>query len=471
MPLIPVALKNMKLINNFLDKITMYRLVLYFLLILSFFGFFIQPPLYFGLSLVLIVIVSWLTNYIFSQVFQAPTNLESVYISALILSLIITPAQNLSGVMFLFWAAVLTNASKYILAIGKKHIFNPVAISIVITALVLNRSAIWWITDTRILPIILIGGLLIAHKLRRIEMILAFLITAGLVAFNFRFIIISPLFFFAFVMLTEPLTAPTSKLMQIVYGAGVGFLFSLRSFTPEMALVIGNIFAYLVSSKEKLILTLKEKIQIAPDIYDFIFESNKKLKFKAGQYLEWTLPQLKPDSRGSRRYLTLASSPSESEIRIGVKYYESPSSFKKTLLDLQTPIVASQLAGDFTLPKDPNIKLVFVAGGIGITPYRSMIKYLIDKNEMRDIVLIYINKTAQEIVYKDIWDQSGIKAIYINTSEVGHLNSQMITANIPDYNSRTWYISGPHVMVTATESLLKSLQILHIKTDFFPGLV
>lgn len=466
----------MKLIDNILDKTTMYRLVLYFLMLLAVFGFFLQPPIYFALSLVFLIAVSWLTNYIFSKVFVAPTNLESVYISALILSLIIPPAQNLPGFVFLFWAAILTQVSKYILAIGKKHIFNPVGIAVVISGLVLNKYATWWIADPWTFPIVLIGGLLVVHKLRRFKMIISFFLTSIFIIFiNGNsvkgFITSSPLLFFAFIMFTEPLTSPVYKQWQIVYGIMVGILFNLRGFSPEMALIIGNIFAYFVSSKDKLVLTLKEKIQIAPDIYDFIFSSNRKINFTSGQYMEWTLPHSKPDSRGTRRFLTLASSPTEPDIRLGVKYYESSSSFKKALLNLNTPIVASQLGGEFVLPKDKNTKLVFVAGGIGITPYRSMIKYLIDKNEMRDIVLIYINKTAEEIVYKDIWDQSGIKTIYINTSEVGHLNSQTIADNVPDYKDRTWYISGPHPMVSATKELLKSLQIPHIKIDFFPGLV
>lgn len=452
-----------------LDKITMYRLVLYFLLVLSLFGFLFQPPVYFGLSLLFILSVSWLTNNLFSRVFNAPTNLESVYISALILALIITPAKSLSDLMFLFWAAVLTQASKYILALNKKHIFNPVAAAVLITSLVLGRSATWWIATPWTLPIILIGGLLIVKKLRRWEMITSFLVFSILFSLNLRFITHTPLFFFAFVMLTEPLTAPTTKIWQIIFGGLVGILFSLKSFTPEMALILGNIFAYLVSSKQKLLLTLREKIQIAPDIYDFIFETKQKLNFVPGQYLEWTLPQRSPDSRGNRRYLTIASAPTEENIRIGVKYYNNSSSFKKTLLSLNTQIMASQLAGDFTLPKDSKVKLAFVAGGIGITPYRSMIKYLIDTKQTRDIILIYINKTADEIVYKDILEY--IKVVYVNTSEVGHLNSQMILDNVSDIKDRVWYISGPHNMVSATEDLLKSMNIKHIKTDFFPGLV
>lgn len=461
----------MQLINNILDKITMYRLVLYFLILLVVIGFFLHPPLNFGLSLMFLISVSLITNFIFSKVFAAPTNLESVYISALILSLILMPAKNFQGLTLLFLAAVLTNASKYVLAIRKKHIFNPAAIAVLITTLILDNSTTWWIGNARTWPVILVGGLLITHKLRRFEMVLPFLLTAILIGSNIRYIIHTPLLFFAFIMLTEPLTAPTSKPLRILYGILVGVLYSVKIFTPEMALVIGNVFAYLVSSKDKLVLTLKEKIQIAPDVYDFIFTPNRKFNFIPGQYMEWTLPHLKPDSRGTRRFLTLASSPTEPDVRLGVKYYESSSSFKKALLNLDTPIVASQLMGDFILPSNRSAKLVFIAGGIGITPYRSMIKYLIDKNEMRDIVLIYINKTAKEIVYKDIWDQSGIKTIYINTSKVGHLNSQMVADSIPDYKDRTWYISGPHNMVTATQQLLKNLGVKNIKTDFFPGLV
>ncbi len=455
----------MKFVDNYLDKITIYRLMLYFLLILSIFGLFLQPPINYILSLVFVVVVGWTTNKIFSLIFKSPTNLESVYISALILALVIPP----DNFVYLSFAAVITNASKYIFAINKKHIFNPVAAALVITG-----YASWWIASIYTLPIILLGGLLITRKLRRSKMVFSFILVSIIaILLNGNslkgFITSYPLFFFAFVMLTEPLTAPTAKIWQIVYGILVGILFSLRGVSPEMALIIGNIFAYLVSSKEKLILTLKDKVQIAPDIYEFIFKSRTKLNFQAGQYLEWTIPVQKSDSRGNRRYMTIASSPTEADIRMATKYYEEPSSFKKTLITLNTPIVASQLAGDFVLPKDPSIKLVFVAGGIGITPYRSMIKYLIDTKQTRDINLIYINKTANEAVYKDVLDY--VKTIYINTSVTGHLDADTIVKNIFDYQSRAWYISGPHNMVTATEELLKSMGIKNLKTDFFPGLV
>ena len=104
------------------------------------------------------------------------------------------------------------------------------------------------------------------------------------------------------------------------------------------------------------------------------------------------------------------------------------------------------------MPKDKNQKLVFIAGGIGITPFRSMIKYLIDKNEQRPIVMLYANKHADEIAYADVFIQAqrqlGIKTIYTLTGEppanwqgsVGRIDTKMIQQGVPDFgNVRSIY--------------------------------
>ena len=144
--------------------------------------------------------------------------------------------------------------------------------------------------------------------------------------------------------------------------------------------MVGNVFSYVVSPKRRVVLKLKRKSKMAPDIVDFVFKSSQKLAFQPGQYMEFTLAHPHPDSRGNRRYFTLASSPTEDVVRLGIRFYQQGSSFKKALyrMDGRTKIVAAQIAGDFTLPADPQQKLVFIAGGIGITPFRSMLKYLLD---------------------------------------------------------------------------------------------
>ena len=500
----------MNLIDIFLNKITMYRLVLYYLilllggaLILSFFHLLSFSPISLIYSSLFILGICWVTNKIFSKAFEAPTNVESVYISALILSLIITPAGSWQDLAFLFWASVLAMSSKYILALNKKHIFNPVSIALVITYFGINGSASWWVGTAPMFPFIMLG-LLIVRKIRRWDMVFYFLLTAlstilGLNLLNGSnmfttlntLLLNSPLLFFAFVMLTEPLTTPPTKLLQSLYGAMVGFLFSPQIHwgafytTPEIALVIGNVFSYLVSSKDKLLLTLGNKIQVGTDILDFTFNLNKKFNFIPGQYMEWTLPHVGADSRGNRRYFTIASSPTENDLRLGVKFYTNGSSFKKAMaaMDNQTPIVGSQPAGDFVLPSDVNKKLAFVAGGIGITPFRSIIKYLLDTSQKRQIVLMYSNKTASEIMYKDVFDSAnqnlGIRTVYTLTEEApngwtgraGRIGAKMIAEEIPDYHERFFYLSGPHLMVNAFENTLLNMGISKekIKIDFFPG--
>ncbi|HVA97238.1 MAG TPA: hypothetical protein VND99_06285 [Candidatus Acidoferrales bacterium] len=505
----------MKAIDNFLDRITMYRLVLYGLIglviIAMLFGFFDMLPYSPGailFSASFLLFVSLITNGIFARVFEAPTNIESAYITALILALIVTPFQGAQDLPMLFWAAVLAMASKYILAINRKHIFNPVAIAVALTALWLNDSASWWIGTTTMMPFVVVLGLLIVRKIRHEAMVISFFIVAfltqeiftltqggNIIATIQTLILHSSLLFFAFIMLTEPFTTPPTKELRIFYGGIVGFLFSplihLGSFywSPELALVTGNIFSYLVSPKLKLYLHAQEKVHYGEDIIDFIFApTTSRTNFAPGQYMEWTLPHQDTDSRGNRRYFTVASSPTEDSIHLGIKFYPQGSSFKKALIamDEKTPIVAGNVAGDFTLPNDPKTKLVFIAGGIGVTPFRSMIKYCIDKKEERPIVLFYANKVISEFAYTDIFEQAekiGIKTVYALTDthsvpkdwhgKVGRITSEMIKEEVPDFMERFFYLSGPHPMVTGYEETLREMGVplTHIKKDFFPGYV
>lgn len=491
----------MKWIDDYLDNITMYRLTLYVLIayvaiggLYSIFG--ILPFNIFGylFSLIFIISVSWVANTVFAKVFEAPTNLESVYITALILFLIIKPLGNIHDIIFLGWAATLAMAGKYILAINKKHIFNPAALAVFLTAIGIGASANWWIGSKSLLPFVAIGGFLIVRKIKRSDLIFGFFAVslATIAAFAIfkgssiittlqKTIFDSPLVFFATIMLTEPLTTPPTKILQAMYGALTGFLFvpyiHIGGFytTPEIALLIGNAVSFMISPKDKLMLTLKEKIKIAPNIYDFIFTSNQKMNFVPGQYMEWTLAHGNTDSRGSRRYMTIASSPTETDIRVGVKFAENGSSWKKSLLELGSAkhIVASQLAGEFTLPKDKNKKLVFIAGGIGVTPYRSMVKYLLDQGETRDIVILYAAKTKDDFVYKNIFSKAkalGVTTHYITSAE-GHINEEMIMKLIPDFKDRTFYFSGPRSMIVSIDKNLHKMKLpkSRIITDYFPG--
>lgn len=180
----------MKIIDDFLNSITMYRLVLYFLIVLlgwagvlSIFGLLSFSGFSLFVSVSVIISVSWLTNKFFSFVFQIPTNLESVYISALILSLIIAPIKDIHGLPFIFLAAVFASATKYVFAINKKHLFNPAALALFLAGLGINSTASWWVGTGYMLPAVLIGGILVVKKIRRWDLVLMFLAVALAIIF------------------------------------------------------------------------------------------------------------------------------------------------------------------------------------------------------------------------------------------------------------------------------------------------
>jgi ferredoxin-NADP reductase len=171
---------------------------------------------------------------------------------------------------------------------------------------------------------------------------------------------------------------------------------------------------------------------------------------------------------------------------LGVKYAPKASSFKTKLKNLSPTdaIYAGQLGGDFTLPADKTDKIVFIAGGIGVTPFRSMIKYLVDTAEWRDIVMFYSNRTQEDVAYRDLFNQAegavGLKTIYALsdqpypegwTGETGFVNLDMIKKHVPDYSDRTFYISGPNAMVESFKKSLTGAGIPRRKiiTDYFPG--
>ncbi len=504
----------MTFLDNQLNKITTYRLVLYVLigllaagLVLSLYGLLPYNPGSLLLSVAVLVGISWITNRIFSRTFGVPANVESLYITALILALIITPLRSLGDVWFLVWAAVLAMASKYIVALGGKHIFNPAAFAVALTYLAVNQTASWWVGSGPMLIFVLLGGLLVVRKLERFDLVLSFLAAAlgitwavslfngsDLIATTQQVLASSPLLFFAFIILTEPLTTPPTRKQRLTYGALVGLLFAPQLhvgpvfMTPELAILLGNTYSFIVSPKARIALRIKERTRIARDTYEFVFQAPAKFQFKPGQYMEWTMAHPHTDARGNRRYFTLASSPTEHNIRLAVKFYPSPSSFKKAMLaaSRDTVMVASQVAGDFVLPADPRQPVVLIAGGIGVTPFRSMIKYLLDKGQKRPITLFYASKTVDDFVYRDVFDRAqrelGIRTVYSVTDnadlpanwtgKVGRITPDLIRTTVPDFRNSIFYVSGPRGMVDSFKRVIRDLGVpgLDVRTDYFAGL-
>ncbi len=192
------------------------------------------------------------------------------------------------------------------------------------------------------------------------------------------------------------------------------------------------------------------------------------------------VPHKKSDSRGVRRYFTIVSAPEDSELKLAFKLPEKASSYKNAMVNLKAGevVIASQRAGDFILPKNQNEKLGFIAGGIGVTPFVSHVTSLGLKGEKRDIVTLYAVTTSGDLAYQEELKNASSLVPVIGNGEVpiggepGFVSADLIVRRVPDYASRTWYISGPPKMVDGVNRYLQQLGVpaRRIHHDFFPGL-
>ncbi len=482
------------MLGRFLNQITMYRLMLYFLLglwvgavVLAFTEVLPYNFLDILLTGVYLVGVCNLANYLLAKVFKARTNLESASITALILTLIVGPLAVWENIIVLTFIGVFAMAAKYILAIRKKHIFNPAASAVLLSVIFLNIGASWWIGSKFTLPLIILGGVLVLAKTKRYELVGSFLVvyfftlilSGGRVSIDS--FTVPAIWFFVLVMLVEPLTSPATKNRQIIFGAVVAAVyFLLQKIIPgynyglETSLVVGNLLNLALSPAFNMVLVFKKKEEVVQNIWQFYFEPMSKFEFTPGQYLEWTYPHKNPDSRGVRRYFTISSAPEEGHVTVTMRVAEKGSSFKSALMNMNggEELTTSGPQGDFVLPEDKSIPIAFIAGGIGVTPFRSMVKSMLSQDEKRDIMLLYANSAEGDIAFRDLFEKAkdvGVKTFYIDTKKEGHIDEPMIEEKVPDYKKRVFFVSGPEPMVEAIKKMLSGINVGKIKTDFFPG--
>lgn len=497
------------------EKVTMYRLMLYYLrllviaaIVLSFLGF--LPYRWFDIVLtaVYLVIVCYAANRIMAALFHVKPNYESPIITALILTLILGPVHLWSGLSLLTLSAIASMVSKYLLVRQKRHIVNPAAFGALITALVMGQAASWWVGSFALLPFVLLGGLAVLRKIGRFHLVISFLLTyfallfAGVIfpwpgpavimtVFK-NVLFFSPLLFFVLVMLVEPLTAPADRTSRIYYGITVGiFLFVLQKtlnvpYTLELALLSGNLLVRIVNPNFRAFLRLVRTEKLSSGIMSFWFEPARKFVFNAGQFLEYTLPHPHTDNRGMRRYFTIASSPTEDLTLLTTRFFPQSSSFKTALRTLRPgrEITIFSPEGDFVLPADEKQPLVFIAGGIGITPFRSMIKYLLDENQPRPVTLLYSARAPEDFAFRELFDEAktklGLKVVYTVTNQqigsswegrIGLIDENLIRDSVSDLENSLFYVSGPQPMVEEFRKMLANMGIIQakIKTDYFPG--
>ncbi|HUF01821.1 MAG TPA: FAD-dependent oxidoreductase [Gaiellaceae bacterium] len=149
---------------------------------------------------------------------------------------------------------------------------------------------------------------------------------------------------------------------------------------------------------------IKEKREVAKGTLLVTFDLlGDEVEFRPGQYFYVTLPSLgDEDDKGLRRHISVVTSPSEKRV-LGFATRMRDSAFKRTLRELPvgSEVEVEPPKGSFGLPEDPSRPLVFVAGGIGITVFRSMLRYINEERLPYRVTLIYSNRDRASTAFLD----------------------------------------------------------------------
>jgi ferredoxin-NADP reductase len=218
--------------------------------------------------------------------------------------------------------------------------------------------------------------------------------------------------------------------------------------------------------KQNLKLVSKERI--ARDTMILHWEKPEGFEFTAGQSGKMTLVDPpETDDEGNSRTLSLCSAPHETTLAVATRLRDS--AFKRSLEQLSSGAEATLNGphGDFTLHKTQSTPAVFVIGGIGITPIRSMIAHATHEKLPHEMTLLYSNTTPEDAAF--IEELEGFAKenpnftfvpVYTQVSETewsgerGHIDAEMLTRHVPDIEAPIYYLSGPPGMVQAMREML-----------------
>jgi len=215
------------------------------------------------------------------------------------------------------------------------------------------------------------------------------------------------------------------------------------------------------------------------EVKSFRFKRPASFEYKPGQFM---YIKIKGESKELLKHFTISSSPSEDYLEFTKKLTGSDFSNALGALKVGDKVGINGPFGFFTFEGEFE-KIGILTGGIGITPFRSMVRYCTDRQMATNIILLYGNHCEKDIVFKkefeEIQEQNKKFKVIFTLSEPddgwtgkkGRINLDVVGTEIPDYKERMFYIAGPPPLVEAMDNLLKELNLPQgqIKKEDFPG--
>lgn len=227
-----------------------------------------------------------------------------------------------------------------------------------------------------------------------------------------------------------------------------------------------------VVKNQKIDLTYSHYQQDLPGYRSIFFKRPANFVFEAGDWidLQFSGRQLK----GGITY-SISSSPTEPDIRI--TFREGISEFKQALQSITADdaMVISQYGNDYGFQLKKNQSSVLIAGGVGIAPFRSMIKEMFDNGDKNEVTLIFLNQN-EHFLFKDeltIWQKAlpNLSIVYIPTKDINRKKRERVIQSLITNKNQNFYISGPPAMVESNEHFLINIGVdpMDIRIDSFGG--
>ncbi|MDN4611130.1 FAD-dependent oxidoreductase [Arthrobacter burdickii] len=497
-------------LDALLGRLTMYRLTLALLLVLtvealvlSLAGLLAFTPTELGGTLLAAVGGTIIGTRLLALILRLRPHGDSSLITGLILFLIMFPSGTTAGLGGILVAGIAAGASKFLLAFRGRHIFNPAATGAVVATLLGVGAAGWWVANAYMLPVVAVGAALLLYRTRKLSMAVVFLVVGigillvGLMqggmtpGAGLQLVLTSyPLLFLVGFMMTEPLTLPPLRWQQWLFAAIVATVLALQLsigpvfLGPEFALVMGNAGAFFLGQRRGVRLSFAGARQLTPTSTELVFEPSRPVRFRAGQYMELSMPHRDADGRGSRRVFSITSAPQDtSAVTFGVRTTEAGSSFKKALLELprEARITGTLVGGDFCLPRDRSVPLLLAAGGIGVTPFISQLRDLAARGEERDVVLAYVVRSEEDIAFRDELADLGTRVVlFVPGAESPALpdgwtyggpapDAENLLAAVPDLRKRRVLVSGSPKLIGEIRAEVRKAGVPRVRTDAFLG--